>query len=275
MELDLSNLPDENDFKKLVDIEARASRVMKLVFNGKRMEKDELGQLTPEMFMGYLFTERQIRHTESFSLLITTSDKILISRTMFEGALFLAYAIKTKNTKELAKRWKLHFFVEYVEHSNEKGFPADLKKQIEENITDIDRFFKNSKGRYSNKWQTENIHDIALSLDVVCKSMYVNYYKPMAEYHHWSALSILQYSHVNANERGSQIKNIVDLTNSYLISVFSTLLVSKIFLTIFSNKSDIQISEIEKIEKSLSELSFIKTKKITVSSIEIEQTHQI
>lgn len=267
MELDVSHLPDEHDLKKLVDIEARVSRIMKLAFDGKRKDKDELSKLSPEMFMAYLFTERQICHTESFSLLNAKSDKILISRTMFEGALFLAYAIKTKNTEELAKRWKLHFFVEHLECSDQEGFPVDLKRLIDENIIDIDRFFKKNNGCYSNKWQTKNIHDIALSLDAVCKSMYVNYYKPMAEYHHWSALSILQYSHINENDRGSQVKNIVDVINSYLISIFSTILVSKIFLTLFSDKPDIRMSEIEKAEELLSELSFIKTKKVTVSSI--------
>ncbi|EPE2279834.1 DUF5677 domain-containing protein [Vibrio cholerae] len=271
MELNVEHLPKEHDLSKLVDIESQAVDLMKSVFDSHKLQKKELCQVSSEKLMAYLFTERQIRHTESFALLKKSSDKVLISRTMFEGALFLAYAIKAHNN-EVAKKWKLHFYVEHIEHLNDENFPPDLKKQIDENRGDIDRFFRrvnNGKITYSNKWLTTNIHDIALNLDNVCKSMYEQYYRPMAEYHHWSSLSLFQYSHINDSDEGSMTKRVVDTINAYLVSTFSSLLVSNVFLSVICPEGNKEIRRLKEIEDMLNELSFIKTKKVTISTSNI------
>jgi hypothetical protein len=271
MDLDFEHLPKEHDLRKLICIEAKAAELMKSIFCAYKLQKEELGNLSPEMLMAYLFTERQIRHTESFSLLKDQSDKLLISRTMFEGALFLAFAIKRKEN-EIADKWKLHFYTQWIDSINDKDLPPEMRHQIEINRNDIDRFFRkeiNGQVVYSSKWISTNIHDIALCLDNACKSMYDNYYRPMAEYHHWSSLSLFEYSHVNDGDEGSMIKRIIGAINAYLISIFSTLLVAKIFLTLFDQKSCEgikRLKKIEKIEEMLSELRFIKTKKVMMTS---------
>lgn len=271
MELNVENFPKEHDLSKLVCIEAKAAELMRSIFCAYKLRKEDLGNLNPEMLMAYLFTERQIRHAESFSLLKSQSDKLLVSRTMFEGALFLAYAIKMKGS-EIADKWKLHFYVQWIENANDKNFPPEMRRQIENNRNDIDRFFrKETKGQvvYSNKWISTNIHDIALCLDDVCKSMYDNYYRPMAEYHHWSSLSLFEYSHVNDGDEGSMIKRVIGAIHAYLISIFSALLIAKIFLTLFDRKSCDGIKrlrDIEEVEEMLSELHFIKTKKVMMTS---------
>lgn len=271
MELNLEHLPKEHDLRKLVCVEAKAAELMRSIFCAYKLQKEELGNLSSEMLMAYLFTERQIRHAESFGLLKDQPDKLLISRTMFEGALFLAFAIKRKGN-EIADRWKLHFYVQWIESANDKDFPPEMRRQIESNRNNIDRFFRReTKGQvvYSNKWISTNIHDIALCLDDVCKSMYDNYYRPMAEYHHWSSHSLFEYSHVNDGDEGSMIKRVIGVINAYLISIFSTLLVAKIFLTLFDRESCDgikRLKEIEEVEKMLSELRFIKTKKVMMTS---------
>ncbi|WP_159266243.1 DUF5677 domain-containing protein [Pseudomonas monteilii] len=271
MELSLEHLPKEHDLRKLVYIEAKAVELMRSIFCAYKLHKEELGNLSSEMLMAYLFTERQIRHAESFSLLKGQSDKLLVSRTMFEGALFLAYAVKRKGN-EIADKWKLHFYTQWIERANDKDFPPEMRRQIDINRNDIDRFFrKKTHGQavYSSKWITTNIHDIALCLDDACKSMYDNYYRPMAEYHHWSSLSLFEYSHVNDSDEGSMTSRIVSTINAYLISTFSSLLVVKIFLTLFDRESSDgikRLKEIEGVEEMLSELKFIKTKKVMMTS---------
>lgn len=270
MESSLEHLSKEHDLRKLVCIEAKAVELMRSIFCAYKLQKEELGNLSSEKLMAYLFAERQIRHAESFSLLKGKPDKLLVSRTMFEGALFLAFAVKRKGN-EIADKWKLHFYVQWIERVNDKDFPPEMRRQIEINRNDIDRFFrKEIPGQevYSNKWISTNIHDIALCLDDVCKSMYDNYYRPMAEYHHWSSLSLFEHSHINDGDEDSKIKRVVGAINSYLISAFSTLLVSKIFLMLFDRESRDgikRLKEIEGVEEMLSELKFIKTKKVMMT----------
>ncbi|MCX8809245.1 hypothetical protein [Vibrio parahaemolyticus] len=89
-------IPEENDATRIVSILDDMIKLNEKILLNNKLDKEQLGMLKPIDMMTYLFFERMNNHNRSFIKLADENDNILISRSMFEGALFLAYA--TKNT---------------------------------------------------------------------------------------------------------------------------------------------------------------------------------
>lgn len=262
------NLPDDNDVKKLTVIFDSLMELTNSLIEENRLSKEKLGEFKPLKMMIYLFLERVNYQNKSFFHLSGFSDSILISRSMFEGALFLAYSAKNVD-KEIAYRWKLSLYVDFVNDMSREDFPLELRNEIDDVKSDLDKFFlSKDKKSYHNKWLDKNIFDVAKDLDDVCQTMYREYYQPMAKYHHWDFTQIISMSHVNSTHEGSKFKVLLGQFNSYLIAIFSNLLIIKLFVEFFPK--DIQgksiVKSVNDLEEQLGRISFIKTKKVKLTT---------
>ncbi|EPF7603064.1 DUF5677 domain-containing protein [Vibrio vulnificus] len=257
-------IPEENDATRIVSILDDMIKLNEKILLNNKLDKEQLGMLKPIDMMTYLFFERMNNHNRSFIKLADENDNILISRSMFEGALFLAYA--TKNTdKKIAYRWKLSLYIQFMDEFEHPDFPPEFKVEIDAVKTDLDNFFKRN-GKYHNKWLDKNIHDIAQDLDDSCKNMYKNYYKPMANFHHWDYESTINNSEFNNKVDEACISKLVNQLHAYLMVIFSNRLIGGLFLTLLVRNDMDSMDKMEKINERLDTISFIKTKHVTITS---------
>ncbi|NMY33033.1 hypothetical protein HBR94_16160 [Pseudomonas sp. WS 5412] len=142
-------------------------------------------------YMCQAFFLRQIDHMQSLVLLKESCDAQLISRSMFEGALYLMYASKDA---QVATRWRKYCIVldkQKIDFSDKRGLPVppEIRAYIDSQLPDCDRLFKREDGSYAATWRDdESIYSIVKKVGF--ERLYDEYYYPMSDYHHWGTESV-------------------------------------------------------------------------------------
>lgn len=142
-------------------------------------------------YMCQVFFLRQIQHMGSILKLKGECDSQLISRSMFEGALYLMYA---KKDRRVARRWRLYCVVvdkQRMDEADLRGVftPLDVREMVEGLLPECDELFKGADGEYAQTWREgESIHSIVKKVGF--ERLYDEYYYPMSDYHHWGTVSV-------------------------------------------------------------------------------------
>lgn len=195
---------------------------------------------------------------------------ILLSRSMFEGGLYLAYCVKYP---EYAKRWRLFSYVLDIKRSLNEDPPEEVKNAIRKQKDEVDSLFlkTNNKGEkhYAYSWINKSIRTIARSTDSKFLKLYDEYYSPMSDYHHFGTRSFgIRYSCSESSI--SKIDNdevnleIVSALSMSLSSLFSTLIISKTILA--PNNINID-SKIKAILIRFQKIEGMKTTEIKVATV--------
>lgn len=208
-------------------------------------------------FMCKSFCERQLSQMESLIKLYSCDDVILIARSMFEGALYLFYSMKYD---DMCYRWRMFAILIDKQRmdkciANNENVPKEVELFINQNITEIDRLFKKSNGKYHNKWYGQKtIREIAESSDEEFLRLYDKYYSKMSEYHHWGAASFGKRNTINANILEKTNSDEVKLERANAItmaisSLYSSLKISSLILKADANNK--LLMELESMLKNI------------------------
>ncbi|CAI8975659.1 putative HEPN_AbiU2 domain-containing protein [Pseudomonas sp. IT-P100] len=173
----------------LADLESKCQEL--LLICSRMVAEVKGGEFDDLRYMCHAFFLRQIQHMKSILLLKGECDSQLVSRSMFEGALYLMYAGKEC---QIARRWRLYCIVVDKQKMDEAelngiSVPSDIKRIINENIVECDELFKCEDGQYINNWREgESIYSIVKKVGF--EKLYDQYYFPMSDYHHWGTVSV-------------------------------------------------------------------------------------
>ncbi len=182
----------EERVKKIKDVCVKVKNV------GLKINENFNPDLNPDInYMCKVFLERQLSQMASLIKLENYDDLILIARSMFEGGLYLVYS---KKYPEMCHKWRMYGYVIDIKRIEKIGdtstdIPEEVRKNIEDNIDEIDNLFKKSNGKYHHSWHApKTIRMIAKELDSEHNvlTLYDKYYSPMSEYHHWGLASLVR-----------------------------------------------------------------------------------
>lgn len=217
------------------NLDALAERLLqlgnKIEIESKAIYESFTGDMNNDLnYLCLCFLHRQLNFLSGINKLQKDNNIILLSRSMFEGALYLSLAIKYP---EYAKRWRLYSFVidmQRIESGDEP--PEEIRNMINSQKDEVDQLFlktkKNGDQFYQNKWVDKTIKSLAEEVDQTFLRLYKQYYSPMSDFHHFGTKSFgIRYSceqnkiaSLNNDETKLEIINALSLGFS---SVFSTL----------------------------------------------------
>jgi hypothetical protein len=219
------------------------------------------------LFMCRVFAERQISQMKSILLLADRDDAILISRSMFEGALYLAYSIKNK---EMARRWRLFSIIIDKRRADEsvlsgENVPEKVKSIIAELLPECNKYFLKKNGTYCDTWKgNKKIRSIAEEIDVKFVELYDNHYSPMSDYHHWGTASLGKRYSITRDDISvcdtDEVK--VERDGALLMALSCLLSTIKVACELFKIG---EIDRISEMEKCLGEIHGNKTNEIHIS----------
>ena len=205
-----------------------------------------------------VFLERQLSQIESLIKLDNKDDIILIARSMFEGALYLAYSVKKP---EMCKRWRLYTFVIDIERMKKykiegKDIPSEIEKKINENKEEVDRLFMLDNGSYAFTWHgKKSIRKIASEINDEFLRLYDTYYSPMSEYHHWGVASLVRrYKILNKYEIEENNNDEIKLEKVKAIMMALSSLFSTMSISVQINQCPNSIKLIRKLKGKLKSL---------------------
>ena len=182
----------EKHIKKIKDVCVKVKKV------GLKINEKFNPDLNPDLnYMCKVFLERQLSQMASLIKLENYDDLILIARSMFEGGLYLVYS---KKYPEMCHKWRMYTYVIDIKRiekigDNSTDIPEEVRKNIEDNIDEVERLFKKNNGTYHHSWHApETIRSIATKLDNEHNvlNLYDKYYSRMSEYHHWGVASLVR-----------------------------------------------------------------------------------
>jgi len=219
------------------------------------------------LFMCKSFSERQLSQIKSLNLIADQDDAILIARSMFEGALYLCYSIKHK---DMSKRWRLFSIVIDKQRMddaelNGEHVPDKVKKTINELLPEVDRLFKDKKGKYAKCWYgKKSIKEIAKNVGDEFIYLYETYYSPMSEYHHWGTASFGKRYSIEDDSIVKIDSDEVNLerVNAMCMALSSMLSTLKISSEFFKTKD---IAEIGNLASRFRNISGLTTKEIKIT----------
>jgi len=217
-------------------------------------------------YMCKVFLERQLSQIESLIILKNKNDSILIARSMFEGALYLAYSVKIP---EMCHRWRFYGYVIDIKRMNQyksegKDIPIEIENEINKNKEEVDRLFKKDDGSYTYSWYgNKSIRKIAKEVDNEFLRLYDTYYSPMSEYHHWGVASLVRrYTIVNDYEVKENDNDEIKLERANAILMAFSSLYSTMSISVNINQCPESIKLIRDLERKLKLLHGTKSTEI-------------
>lgn len=207
------------------------------------------GDMTNDLlFMCKSFSERQLSQIKSLNLIADQDDSILISRSMFEGALYLSYSIKNNMSRE----WRLFSVVTDKKRLddaklNGEHVPDEVERAIEKLLPEVNKLFKDKNGKYVKSWYgKKTIKEIASDVGDEFTHLYEKYYSPMSEYHHWATASFGKRYKIENDSIVKTNSDEVNLerVNAMCMALSSVLSTLKISATLFETKDIPKIEDL-------------------------------
>lgn len=253
---------DDNQIEKfnrmIDDIKKIGSHIMRLESNFRNLELDMHNDI---FYISKLFSIRQFKQLHAMFKLEDNENHILISRSMFEGAVYLSSFLKDNN---LASNWRNYAYVVdkiRMDSSCDKNeIPENVKRILLSKQEVIDSF-KDKNGKFYPSWikgkSIKNLSEIA-----GLGEFYKKYYSPMSEFHHWGTKSFgIRYGCLNSDVEeltSAEIK--LESLNAWCMSISSILSVLSILADYAQN--DNLIKKISKLQENLSKIDGTITTKI-------------
>ncbi|NNP71704.1 hypothetical protein A7P53_04375 [Acinetobacter defluvii] len=207
---------------------------------------------------------RQLNHYKTVLYLAENlhSDTNLISRSMFEGALYFFYLC---HDPKMMREWRLYSCVETLKlidkaKSNGENVPQELLNAVYIYKDEYEKAFKKPNGEFYLSWKKNiTIKQMAMKTKHF-QHLYNEYYVPLSDYHHWGHASLAydfqitdDNQDVNVNTSSASLTMItksLDLANS---SIYSLLDAS---INIFNIGQF--VTELKEIMDDLSKIPFAK-----------------
>lgn len=225
--------------------------------------KDQFRQLELDMNIhvnhaAKLFAMRQFEQLEAMLLLSDNENIILISRSMFEGAVYIGcFCVDAK----LAEDWRNYAFViDQIRVNNGENAPEEILELLKNNKSRIDGF-KQRNGKFYYSW-TKGEKIKKLSSIAKLEHFYENYYSKMSDYHHWGTKSLgIRYKCLTRNiVRNNTAEIKLESLEAWCMSISSILSVLSILNSIAKN-SELENKIIE-LKKELSCIDGMKSTEI-------------
>ncbi|TYA51682.1 hypothetical protein FXB78_02360 [Aggregatibacter actinomycetemcomitans] len=230
-----------------------------------QFEKLELNMRITRNYISKLFVMRQLSQLDAMFKLEDNENCILISRSMFEGAVYLGSFIQEP---ALAEDWRNYSFVidqiRADSISDKSKIPEYVTKELLENKKIIDGF-KTKKGNFYSSWtKGRKIKELATIAKL--ESYYEEYYSKMSEYHHWGTKSFgIRYLCLDKNtDRLDTAEIKLEVLYSWCMAISSILAVLQIFSQCLGDENVIKL--INDISSELHNLNGLKTRTITYSN---------
>ncbi len=201
-----------------------------------------------------LFAMRQFDQLKAMFALFDNENHILISRSMFEGAVYIGCFCRDI---ELAKDWRNYsFVVDQMRIDNGDKVPDEVVESLRNKKAEIDKF-KNKKGQFYLSW-TKNKSVKDLSSIAGLEHFYNMYYSKMSDFHHWGTKSFgVRYdcSISNINRLNTAEVKLESLI-AWCMSISS--IINVLFILSALAKDSELHNEVEKLRKELLNLDGMK-----------------
>lgn len=265
---DLTNNPDLEGIKAMIyrrriDKQLEISnRLLDLAIKISKASKGDMSIDCP--YLCKITLHRLIDHYKNILNLSKDyiSDVNLISRSMFEGALYFFYLA---HDKDKMREWRLYSCVETLKSitlakADGEDIPQELLEKLEPYQEEMDKTFKKKDGKYHSSWKKGmSIKDMASKTPKFDK-LYYDYYAPLSDYHHWG-LSSLAY-HYQIIEDKLDVKPIQSSASLEMISKSIDLANSSIYSLLKASISIFNLAqfndELEQIMKDFLKIPFAK-----------------
>ena len=248
-------------FSKSID---DLQKIGKKILNLKdRFEQLELDMNIHVNHAAKLFAMRQFDQLEAMLLLSDNENIILISRSMFEGAVYIGcFCVDDK----LVEDWRNYSFViDQIRVNNGESAPKEILELLKNNECIIDGF-KRSNGKFHSSW-TKGESVKKLSSKAKLEHFYEYYYSKMSDYHHWGTKSFgIRYKCLTHNiirQDTAEIK--LEGLEAWCMSISSILSVLTVLSSIAKN-SEIKDKIIE-LKKELSYIDGMKSTEINYAQV--------
>ena len=227
-----------------------------------QFERLELNMHVNINYLAKLFAMRMFDQLKAMFALSNNENHILISRSMFEGNVYISCCYKDP---DLAKDYRNYAYVIDQKHveSCDKA-PAEIIEILENYKKEIDGFRKKNKknGKFYHSW-TKGSSIESLSSTVELKDFYDKYYSNMSDFHHWGVRSFgIRYECLENNIKRLNTPEIkLESVNAWCMSTSAIINVLELLSTLANNKD--LINELKKIKEELKIMENIKITEIT------------
>lgn len=179
---------DEQDRKSLnksiYELQKISKEILKLEILAQRIELDMNNNMN---YVTKIFIMRQFEQLTAMLKLKNNENHILISRSMFEG---LVYLMCFRACESLLADWRNYSLVidkMRADKTPSDEIPDEVTRYLKQHKTKIESFMKQD-GSFYSKWSKKlSIKEMAKSADLL--EFYDKYYSEMSDYHHWGTKS--------------------------------------------------------------------------------------
>ncbi|WGE64070.1 DUF5677 domain-containing protein [Actinobacillus equuli subsp. haemolyticus] len=244
--------------KQITLLQEIGKKIIDLENDIKRLELDMNIHIN---YAAKLFSLRQFTQLSAMFLLRDNENIILISRSMFEGAVYLGSFVKEPI---LSENWRYYCLIvdqQRVDATTDKTEILDEVTSFLNQYKPIIDDFKKSNGEFYKTW-TKGRTIKELSSIAQLEYFYKEYYSSMSDFHHWGTKSFgIRYKCLSQNIKElltAEIK--LDCLNAWCMAISSILCVLKI-LAIRSNDKKLK-EDISSLENEIQQINALKTTSI-------------